>query len=174
MVSYHFLTAVKYDNITNMENPTISDLIIATLFSGRSTRLFRAILHNRQLKRYRKESVRVALTRLGKKGYLCNSKSGWYLSSEGKKFAEKKRLLDYLQSPFDKTDLNSVIVAFDIPEQKRVYRDWLRNQLKIFGYKMLQQSLWFGPGPLPPVFIQRLKDLKIRENIKTFRVKKLT
>ena len=52
-------------------------------------------------------------------------------------------------------------------------RRWLRNQIKIFGYKMLQQSLWLGPGPLPPAFLKRLEDLKIRKNVKTFKITKV-
>ena len=48
--------------------------------------------------------------------------------------------------------------------------DWLRNQLKIFGYKMLQQSLWQGPGPLPIEFRKRLDDFGIKKNVKTFKM----
>jgi len=60
----------------------------------------------------------------------------------------------------------------DIPEQNRILRNWLRNQIKIFGYKMLQQSLWIGPSPLPPPFLKRLEDLNIRKNVKTFKITK--
>lgn len=35
---------------------------------------------------------------------------------------------------------------------------------------MLQQSLWIGPGPLPEEFIKRLKDLKIKDCIKIFKI----
>jgi hypothetical protein len=37
---------------------------------------------------------------------------------------------------------------------------------------MLQQSLWIGPGPLPSEFLERVNELKIRENIKLFNVQK--
>ena len=60
----------------------------------------------------------------------------------------------------------------DIPEKDRFMRHWLRNKIKIFGYKMLQQSLWIGPGPLPSSFLKRLEDLDIKKNIKIFKITK--
>lgn len=37
------------------------------------------------------------------------------------------------------------MVIFDIPERKRVFRDLLRENLQILGYKMLQRSIWVCP-----------------------------
>jgi len=37
------------------------------------------------------------------------------------------------------------MVIFDIPEKKRVIRDFFRGYLRILGYKMLQQSIWVCP-----------------------------
>jgi len=75
-------------------------------------------------------------------------------------------------STFPENSPHSMIISFDIPEKDRTMRRWLRNQIKIFGYKMLQQSLWIGPGPLPSSFLERLENLKIRKNIKTFKITK--
>lgn len=154
-------------------NPTITDLLMATLGSGRSTRRFYQIIREREFQRYNKESVRVGLSRLKNKGYLTNNLSSWFLTSRGKSHARKIKLLSYISSPFEKNCANSIILAFDIPEKNRVMRRWLRNQLKIFNYKMLQQSLWIGPGPLPPTFLKRLDDLNMRKNIKTFKLTKI-
>src|SRR3989344_2552760 len=134
---------------------SLTDLLIATLASGRNTRLFDKILHEREFKRYKKESVGVALSRLHKKGYVENSSSGWSITEKGKKYFKSNRLLSYIASPFEKN---------------RIIRSWLRNQIKIFNYRMLQQSLWIGPGPLPLSFFKRLEDLNIRKNIKTFKI----
>src|SRR3989338_5595212 len=154
--------------------PSISDLLIATLFSGRSVRTFRSILRERQFKQYRESSISVALNRLQYKKYVSYRPLGWSLTSEGKQEAKNKHLFEYIPSHFKKDSPDINIEAFNIPEPERKLHNWLRNQLKIFGYKMLQQSLWLGPGPLPRDFLERLENLKIRKNIKTFRIKKLS
>jgi DNA-binding transcriptional regulator PaaX len=151
---------------------SIGDIIIAMLLSNRSSYQFRKILKQRELTRYKKESVQVTLSRLRKSGYVINSSRGWALTGKGKLYYEKNRLFDYISSPYNRNSPVNSIVSFDIPEIDRVKRNWLRNQLKVFNYKMLQQSLWLGPGPLPLDFIKRLNDLEIRENIKIFPINK--
>ncbi|MCX6705115.1 MAG: hypothetical protein NT162_02145 [Candidatus Woesebacteria bacterium] len=151
---------------------SLADLLMATLGSGRSVRQFRSILSERKFNQYKKASIRVALSRLRSKGYVDNSVSGWSATKKGRKHAKNIRLFNYIASPFKGNQSSDVIISFDIPEKDRFIRHWLRNQVKIFGYKMLQQSLWVGPGPLPPSFLKRLEDLNIRKNIKTFKITK--
>jgi DNA-binding transcriptional regulator PaaX len=153
-------------------SPSIGDLLIATLCSARSTRRFYAIIREREFKRYKKESVNVALSRLSKKGYLKNTNGNWSLTQKGILRNKEINLHSYIPSPFKENSTANTIISFDIPGPQRIVRDWLRNQIKIFGYKMLQQSLWLGPGPLPPEFLRRLEELKIRKNIKIFSIKK--
>lgn len=159
------------------ESPTgesIADLLIATLMSARSVYLFRKIRNERALKRQSENSLRVALSRLSTKGYVVRSSDGWAITTKGKLYAKNikaKKLLEYIPSPFIKNSQSSIIISFDIPEHSRVLRNWLRNQIKIFGYKMLQQSLWVGPGPLPKEFLSRLEKLNIKNNVKTFNIK---
>jgi len=141
--------------------------------SGRNTRTFHKILRQREFNRYKKESVGVALSRLHQRGYVTNSHRSWSVTNQGRKHARNIRLLSYISSPFDKNSPANLIISFDIPERDRKIRNWLRNQLKIFKYKMLQQSLWIGPGPLPPLFLKRLEDLDIRKHIKTFKITKI-
>ena len=145
---------------------------MATICSGRSTRRFYAIIREREFNRYKKESVQVALSRLSSKGYLHRSNLGWSITEKGKQYNKDVHLLSYLSSPFKKNSSVHTIISFDIPEQNRIIRNWLRNQIKIFGYKMLHQSLWIDPGPLPASFLKRLEDLNIRKKIKTFRITK--
>lgn len=153
-------------------SPSIGDLLVATICSARSTRLFHAIIREREFKRYKKESISVGLSRLRSQGYLTRSNLGWSATKKGRKYLKKLHSLSYISSPFEKNPPENTIIAFDIPEKNRVLRTWLRNQIKIFGYKMLQQSLWIGPGPLPGPFLKRLEDLNIRKNIRTFRITK--
>jgi DNA-binding transcriptional regulator PaaX len=151
---------------------SLTDYIIAMLLSGKSSKTFHMIIHEREFAKYKKGSVRVALSRLNKKRYITNSKEGWKITLKGKTYRNKIWLYSYLSSPFNKNTPSNTIISFDIPGPQRATRDWLRNQLKIFNYKMLQQSLWLGPGPLPDEFLKRLNELKIRDNIKIFKVKK--
>jgi len=159
------------ENKTN-KSKSITNFIIAMLGSSRNPRAFRMIMKEREFSQYKKESIQVALSRLNKKGYVNNSNNEWSLTKEGKIFLNKTSPFNYIVSNFNKNSPINTIVSFDIPETNRVSRNWVRNQLKIFNYKMLQQSLWLGPGPLPTNFIKRLNELKIRENIKIFPIKK--
>src|SRR3989344_7939063 len=145
---------------------SLVDLLMATLGSARSTHIFKNILFKRKLKRYKKESIKVTLSRLHSKGYVKKSFSGWSLTQKGENHIKKPNMMDYLPSPFKKNQLSSIIISFDIPEKDRKIRNWLRNQIKIFGYKILQQSLWIGPGPLPHPFLKRLEKLEIRDKVK--------
>lgn len=149
------------------------DVLIATFTSSKNPRHFKTILRERKLARYRKPSVEVALSRMQKKGYLKKTYSGWVITKTGKEEAKKRKLRRHLPSLFTKSSPKNTVIAFDIPIRKNTLRDWLRWQLKIFNYEMLQQSLWFGPGPLPVEFLRRLEDLGIRQNVKIFSVKKL-
>lgn len=67
-----------------------------------------------------------------------------------------------------------VLISFDVPEKKKKTRDWLRNQIKYWDFKMIQKSLWLGYGPLPKEFTDRLRQLGIYENVQIFRIKKAT
>ena len=150
------------------QSPSISTLIIATLCSAKSSYRFHMIVREREFVKYKKESIRVTMSRLSKKGLLKNSQAGWSLTKKGRILIKRNNLVSYIPSPFNKNSPASIILSFDIPESNRKTRNWLRNQIKIFNYKMLQQSLWIGPGPLPQLFLKRLDKLDIRKNIKIF------
>ncbi|MFZ2038502.1 MAG: hypothetical protein WAV11_00995 [Minisyncoccia bacterium] len=113
---------------------------------------------------------RTTLSRLKENYYAEKDGSQWKITQKGRGELERLSSL-YITSPFEQNSTKNTIVAFDIPENSRKIRAWIRNQLKIFDYTMLQQSLWFGPGPLPKEFFDRLKYLNIRENVKIFNVR---
>jgi len=105
-----------------------------------------------------------------KKGWVEKTPEGWNITKQGSEALSSKNRFELIASPFTKDAARKTIIAFDIPESKRLERVWLRNQLKAFGYIMLQKSLWQGPGPLPKEFAERLKELKIASGVKTFTV----
>jgi DNA-binding transcriptional regulator PaaX len=87
---------------------------------------------------------------------------------KGTAYRKQALLYSYIPSPFSPSVKNKLIISFDVPESRRIDRNWLRNQIRIFGYTMLQQSLWIGPGPLPKEFKERLSTLKLDALVKVF------
>ena len=57
-------------------------------------------------------------------------------------------------SPFNKDSPKNLILMYDIAEEKKKERDWLRRQLKNFKFIMIQRSEWVGPSQLPKEFIK--------------------
>lgn len=151
---------------------SIGDHILAHLFSCRSTRRYFEILKERRISRENNESVRTAMYRLLKKGLIEWDGQECKLTGLGSKLAAEKTLFTFLPSPFQPKAPDGLLLSFDIPETKRHTRNWLRSQLKIFGYRMIQQSLWIGPAPLPKEFNNRLLKLNIKNCIKTYKIQK--
>ena len=87
--------------------------------------------------------------RLARQGLICFRTVNGYqtvsLTSKG-----EKRLLEYkLKSAKNdapkKWDGKWRIVLFDVSEEKRVLRNWLRSELQEVGFTKLQKSAWIYP-----------------------------
>lgn len=94
--------------------------------------------------------------------------------SDNKKISHRKRSLYYVSflSHFKKDEPKNLMVMYDIPHNLKKERDWFRRQLINFGYIMIQKSVWVGPSPLPKEFLNYLKEIKINNNFKTFKLTK--
>lgn len=150
---------------------SLTHFILAFLMSSRNTATFKRLMREGSFCDVKEDRLSVALSRLHKKQYVNKGSSGWSITPRGRR--EIARMgSQYITCPFGIHAVKNTLVAFDIPENNRKARSWLRNQLKIFNYTILQQSLWFGPGPLPRDFLFRLRDLGLAENVKIFTVKK--
>ncbi len=99
---------------------------------------------------------------------LSNSKK------DKNKILKKRRNPYYLsfQSTFKDSVPKNLIVMYDIPHSLKKERDWFRRHLIKFGYEMIQKSVWVGPSPLPKEFLEYLKDIKIGDKFKTFKLAK--
>lgn len=53
------------------------------------------------------------------------------------------------------------IITFDIPENRRSHREWLREALKNLGCTMLQRSVWIGNVVIPETFVEELRSRDI-------------
>ena len=118
----------------------------------------------------------VTLSRLKKNGLVMQDGRFWRITDRGKKFLSehphlavalrhKKRTL---QEGHGKKNM---IVAFDIPEQYRRKRNWLRIELVNLGFIKIQKSFWFGPEPLPRDFVESLHSLALLPYLKFFNAK---
>ena len=94
--------------------------------------------------------------------------------SKSKKISDSKKVKHLYnpssRSPFDSNSQKNLIVMYDIPESNKKERDWFRRHLVKFGYEMVQKSVWVGPSPLPKDFLDYLKEIKIGDNFKTFKL----
>lgn len=154
--------------------PTTLDYLIAFLFSARSTKIYRKILWSRIHAKQKNLSIRAFnqhIYRLHERGIVESRSDEIYIHRENLlKFSAKKNSIMRNVFP-NKTE--KVLISFDIPEKKKKTRDWLRNQIKYWDFKMIHKSLWLGYGPLPKEFNNRLKQLDIYENVRMFRIRKV-
>lgn len=122
---------------------------------------------------YKKQSINNAIHQLRKSGYI--SKEGDYISllPNGRKYVENKKVRFVTFDSPHKSELSkNLLVMFDIPEVKKAEREWFRFHLRQFGYEMIQKSVWVGPSPLPKDFLDYIKEIKLKECVKTFKLAK--
>lgn len=147
---------------------SFGDLIISQLLSYGSIKIQRKIL-------YKLVQKRRALNRQTFNNNLYQLKNRGILDFDSNKNivihknALKRHTL-FAKIKEKPTGETKVMVLFDIPEIKRKTRNWLRLQLKLWDFEMLQQSVWLGKGPLPKEFNSRLKLLDINEGVKIFKI----
>lgn len=116
-------------------------------------------------------SLRSSIYRLRKNGYIEKVNDGWRLTKVGRKYYKNKSLsFKKFVSNFNEESPKNLLLMFDVPYEKKGHRDWLRGQLKKFGYAMVQKSVWVGPSPLPKEFIDYIKEIGIKDCIKTFKL----
>jgi len=120
-----------------------------------------------------KNSIKSTLSKLKRRGWINNNEKGWYLMPSGKKyFNENYIFLKKFKSLFTNTAPKNLLIMFDVPEEKRRHRDWLRRQLREYDFIMIQRSVWVGPSPLPEEFTSFSKSIKIDKCLKTFKLSK--
>lgn len=65
------------------------------------------------------------------------------------------------------------IVAFDIPEQKRIVRNLFRRNLKKWGFRPLQKSVWVSKRDVYQKLIDYIKNLELEEFITVIEAEKI-
>ncbi len=138
-------------------------------YKGVSTNLFGVP----KLKKYNRNSVRGTFYKLSKSGMIKNRDGYIHVTEKGKNYIKnKKEPLRQFYFKFDKNAPKDLLVMFDVPESKKIERDWLRWHLKKFNYVMIQKSVWVGPSPLPRDFMDYIKSIELKDSLQTFKLAK--
>lgn len=124
--------------------------------------VLKSLVENREKKE--KQLFAQSLYRLKKSGFIKDIGNG-VLEFNHKKYILEKGTSMYFEK--SKT-AQGVMVMFDIPEEMRHVREWLRRQLILWGFVMIQKSVWFGKGSLTKDFKNHLEILGIKKCVKIF------
>lgn len=147
-------------------------LLEAGYLFGRSQDLYsaRKMLYSDYTKHKAEQNLRRLIYSLERKGWLAyeykNAKKIIKLTSKG----ELKALLEKSKaaSPLP-WDGKWTLVSFDIPEAARTTRNKLRQLLKQYGFKALQESLYVSPNAISDAGIEYLTKSKLIDFIRIFR-----
>lgn len=113
------------------------------------------------------------LSRFKQKGLIEKDGEFLCMTQKGREYIKRRQdSLNTFSYKFPKSSPKNLIVMFDIPEVRKAEREWFRFHLKKFGYVMIQKSVWVGPSPLPADFLEYLKEIKLKNCIKTFKLAK--
>ena len=91
-----------------------------------------------------------------------DGKHFWRLSTKGLNIAE---ILMFKLDKKRRWDRRWRILIFDIPEDRKKYREFLRIKLRELGFCQLQKSVWATPYPIPDAFVWFLNSHKLSENV---------
>ncbi len=165
----NFLSQIKP---YNMKDISVAKTILAILRvnQGGTLRLFeRHPYFHMFCKGKSNKTCLSSLSRLKKAGLINSKGKNFLLSPEGRGEAlaafvgVETRL--YLQK-HHKWDGKWRMIFFDIPERKRQYRDYLRNTLKLLGFKKFQGSIWVYPHRAPSFLKQLLFEEEIKRHVR--------
>jgi len=155
---------------------TLSDILLAYLKSNKSNyKEMRKYLHGysktHQEKEPSNQTISTTLYRLKKRGLLTKDSETFQTTYQGNKYLDtNNKSLKFFHRDQKKNSSRKIICMFDIPEDIRHKRNWLRNQLEILDFALLQNSVWIGPAPLPRDFVAYLTKLELTQHIKFLEV----
>lgn len=117
------------------------------------------------------QHISTTLYRLKKRGLVINQDGVWCTTTKGRRYIDNKNQpLKFFYPNQTQRKHRRILCMFDIPEDIRYKRNWLRTQLEILNFKILQQSVWIGPAPLPKGLITYIQDMQLLSHIKFLEV----
>lgn len=118
---------------------------------------------NRKKKKIKAVTIRQSIRRLKKQGFVEEKGGKFFLTEKGKILGQK--IAGIKNSVNKKWDGKFRVVIFDIPEKKSDDRFWLRQELYMLEYKLLQKSVFIGKHPLPKELIKSIKKRGIGNSV---------
>ncbi len=110
-------------------------------------------------------TVSVTLHRMKKNKLVSISgpkkKAIWRITQKGK--SHFKNIEKGISLPPE--DGKTRVIMFDIPEDRRVERNWLRGELSACDYTPLQKSVFMGTRPLPTRLLEELESRGLLSHI---------
>lgn len=123
-------------------------------------------------KKLDRQRLYTLIYKLKKEGLIKTPSPFGWITEKGEKEIEniKRRLLKNNYPKVESPELT--IVAFDIPEKYKGYRDWIRDTLKNLGFNALQKSVFIGYIKIPYEFIEDLSGKHILHHVQIFSIGK--
>lgn len=120
----------------------------------------------RAMRGYPPRKITQRLYQLDKQGLIQKKKQNNRVFYQLTISGEQKLLLRTIfQKKYTYKDGSSCIISFDVPEEFKKHRQFLRRLLLQNGFISLQKSVLIGPKFLPKEFSDFLEDLKIRKYV---------
>lgn len=121
---------------------------------------------------YKYQTLANKFSILSQKNLVKKMQNGEYIITiKGKIFLEKgKDILKMFGTEKNENSPKDLLIVYDIEENKKKERNWFRRHLKKFHFMMIQRSVWVGPSPLPKDFSDYLKEIKLGDNLKKFKL----
>ncbi len=148
-------TAWVLELLMGMGELTISAFLSPSIYADMPGLRYKKFSTTKKKVLFKKPTVRQSIRRLEKHGFITRSDNKYSLTKKGKKLIG--RILKINNNLKVKWDGKYRLVIFDIPEEKRKTRNWLRSELYFLGYKQLQKSVFIGKLPLPSSIIKEIK-----------------
>lgn len=123
---------------------------------------------------YKYQTLANSCSRLKNRGYIKEANGVYFITYKGEEFLENKRdhFLNKFETNKTEKDPKDLLLLYDIPQDKTTLRNWFRRELVSFYFVMIQKSVWVGPSPLPKEFLDYVKDIGLKDNIKYFKLAK--
>jgi len=119
--------------------------------------------------------MRVTLSRLKKRGLVEKKGKMWRITKLGREYLHRASGAFHWPIHSKATRATrapkNMVIVFDVPEKEKRKRNWLRAELRLVGFTILQESVWFGPAPVPESFAKNVKELQLLPYLKFFEAK---
>ncbi len=125
-----------------------------------------------EFKKIKENSARTILWRLQKKGLVKKKGAYYQLTLQGLNIIKVFQKKNKLESE-EVWDGKWRMIMFDIPEKRRLDRNWLRSHLLFLDYKPLQKSVLIGQQPLEENFYEEIMERKIHQYIRLITVSEI-